>query len=83
MRSKSFVLPFIFAVVSACAQDQAPVSDPRAVSLAQRSALVLTGGAAVADVTLAADVISVFGSDNKTGIGVFKAIECCIKNAIG
>jgi hypothetical protein len=72
MRSKSFVLPFIFAI-SACAQEQAPVSDPLAISLAQRSVLALTGGAAVTDVTLTADVISVFGSDNKSGTGVFQA----------
>jgi hypothetical protein len=49
-----------------------PTSDALALSLAQKSITVLTGGALVSDVTLNANVISV-GSSNDTGTGTFQA----------
>ena len=61
-------------ISAVCAVGQNPQSsDPFAVSLAQKSVTALTGGAPVADVTLNADVISIYGSDNETGTGSFKA----------
>jgi hypothetical protein len=53
----------------------APVqaSDPRAVSLAQKSIAVLTGGILITDVTLHASVTSIVGSDNETGTATFRA----------
>ena len=48
-------------------------SDPTAISLAQKSVAALTGGAAVSDVTLNANVISIVGSNNETGTGTFRA----------
>src|SRR5258708_4432486 len=50
-----------------------PLSDPLAVSLAQKAVAVLTGGVPVSDVTLNANVISILGSDNETGTGTFTA----------
>jgi hypothetical protein len=65
------VLLFIFSI---CAVAQnVSTSDPLAVSLAQKSVAALTGGVAVADVTLNANVISILGSDNETGTGTFTA----------
>jgi hypothetical protein len=62
---------FISAVCAAAAN--APTSDPFAITLAQRSVAALTGGAPVTDVTLNANVISIFGSDNETGTGTLEA----------
>ena len=42
-----------------------PASDPLAVSLALKCVAALTGGVSVSDVTLNANVISIFGSDLK------------------
>ena len=50
-----------------------PTSDPQAISLAQNSIMALTGGVPITDVTLNANVTSIFGSDNETGIGIFRA----------
>jgi hypothetical protein len=47
-------------------------SDPRAVSLAQQSVAALTGGQAVGDVTLNANVTSIIGPDTETGTAVFR-----------
>ncbi len=64
----------VFLATLAVAQNgQLPVSDPPAVSLVQKSVAALTGGAPVIDVTLNADVISIYGSDNETGTGTFAA----------
>ena len=49
------------------------VSDPQAITLAQKAVVALTGGLPVGDVTLNASVISIYGSDNKSGTGVFQA----------
>ncbi|MBZ5690037.1 MAG: hypothetical protein LAP86_34040 [Acidobacteriia bacterium] len=48
-------------------------SDPLAISLAQQSVIVLTQNLPVSDVTLTANVLSTYGSDNETGTGTFKA----------
>ena len=50
-----------------------PASDPTAVALAVKSLKALTGGSALQDVTVNANVISVFGSDYQTGTAVFQA----------
>jgi hypothetical protein len=56
------------------AQTSSPaVSDPQAISLAQKSVTALTGGAPITDVTLNANVTSIIGSDNETGTGTFRA----------
>ncbi len=49
-----------------------PVSDPQALSLAQKSMAALNG-AAVVDVRLQGNVISIFGADSETGTGTFRA----------
>jgi hypothetical protein len=51
----------------------ATLSDPFAITLAQKSAAALTGGLPVSDVTLGATVISILGSDSETGTGTFAA----------
>lgn len=67
-------LVFLATALSAFAQNgQPPASDPMAVSLAQQSAAALTGGVPVIDVTLNANVISIWGSDYETGTGTFAA----------
>jgi hypothetical protein len=62
----------LISVVCAVGQNS-PSSDSFAVSLAQKSVAALTGGVPVADVTLNANVISIFGSDNESGTGTFQA----------
>lgn len=49
------------------------VSDAQAISLAQKSIAALTGGTSISDVTLNANVISIFGSDYETGTGILRA----------
>jgi hypothetical protein len=65
----------LFLLMSAvCAVGQNPQSsDAFAVSLAQKSIAALTGGRPVSDVTLNANVISIFGSDNESGTGTLAA----------
>lgn len=63
---------------SAIAQNSLPdptaaVSDAQAALLAQQSAAALTGGNPIIDVSLNANVTSIFGSDNETGTGTFSA----------
>lgn len=48
-------------------------SDAAAVLLAQKSIAALTKGNSVVDVTLTANVTSIFGSDNEIGTGTFSA----------
>jgi hypothetical protein len=50
-----------------------PTSDPQALSLAQKSMAALTGGTAITDVTISANVTSLLGSDNETGTGTLRA----------
>src|SRR5438876_8100628 len=50
-----------------------PTSDAIARLLAKKSIAALTGGSAFSDVTLSANVISIFGSDYETGTGTFQA----------
>jgi hypothetical protein len=50
-----------------------PVSDPQALSLAQKSITALIGNASVSDVKLEGNVISLFGADSETGTGAFQA----------
>ncbi len=50
-----------------------PQSDPQALTLAAQSLRALTGGTAIADVTLVGNVTSIAGSDMETGTGAFLA----------
>jgi hypothetical protein len=52
----------------------APTSDPSAITLAQKSIAALTSGASISDVTLSANVTSIWGSDYETGSGTFSAL---------
>jgi hypothetical protein len=66
----------IFSVLATCMSAQTisrQLSDPQALSLAQKSIFAVTGGAAIRDITVIANVISVIGSDYKTGTGTFPA----------
>jgi hypothetical protein len=62
----------LVSAVCAVAQN-APSSDPFAVSLAQKSVAALTGGTTISDVTLKANVTSILGSDYESGTGTFQA----------
>ena len=78
MHRHAVVLVFLLAFANAGAQtgkavQQIPVSDPMAISLAQQAVKALGGGALISDVTLNANVISVYGSDYETGTGTFAA----------
>ena len=74
MHRHAIAAVFLGLTVSAVAQNvQPPASDPMAVSLVQQSLAALTGGAPIIDVTLNANVISIYGSDNETGTGTFAA----------
>jgi hypothetical protein len=55
------------------AANSVPSSDPQALKFAAQSVAAMTGGAAVSDVTLNANVISIPGSARKTGSGTFCA----------
>ena len=68
--------PVLFSLscaVCAVSRTAAPASDAFAVSLAQQSLAALTNGLPVADVTLNANVIQIYGSDNESGTGRFRA----------
>ena len=73
MHRLSVAVVFLLSAVSAVAQQNLPASDPLAVSLAQQSVTALTRGATVNDVTLNANVTSIFGSDNESGTATFAA----------
>lgn len=76
MRRLAAGLLFALSSVSALAQtvsQTAPSSDAQAVLLAQKTVTALSGGTAISDVTLNANVISILGSDNETGTGTFIA----------
>ncbi len=77
---RRLAIALLFSSVVVCASSQTtsqtqptPTSDAQAVSLAQQSIAALTGGASIGDVTLNANAISILGSDNETGTGVFEA----------
>jgi len=63
------------ASLSAVSQtaSSAPFSDPRALSLAQKSISALTGGIPIRDVTLNATIISIWANKSQTGFGTFSA----------
>lgn len=63
---------FLISALSVVAQNP-PSSDPFAVSLAKQAISTLTGGAAISDVMLKANVISILGSDYETGTATFEA----------
>jgi len=65
-------LVFLLIPFSLIAQNP-PGSDPTAVSLAQQSIAALTGGVAISDVTLNANVTSTWGSSSETGTATFRA----------
>ena len=62
----------LFIAAAAFAQTT-PVSDPGAISLAQKAMSALAGNNAITDVTVNANVISIIGADNQTGTAVFRA----------
>lgn len=67
-------LSFCLYAVCTLAQASAAVSsDPRALALAQKSIVALTGGAPLMDVTLTGRVISILGSEREAGTGIFRA----------
>ncbi len=51
----------------------APPSDPQAVSFAAQSVATMTGGSAIADVTLTGNVTRIAGSDQQTGTATLMA----------
>lgn len=59
-------------VVSSSAQTT-PVSDPQALSLAQKSVAAMIGNSSLVDVQLQGNVVSIFGADSETGRGTFQA----------
>jgi hypothetical protein len=65
----------LFVSLSVVAQtgSTTQVSDPTALSLAQKSLAALSGGNSIADVTLNATVISIWGGQSQTGSGTFAA----------
>jgi len=75
MRHLAVALLLSAVALCALAQTSQPTatSDAQAVSLAQHSLAALTGGAAISDVTLKANVTSILGSDNESGTGTFRA----------
>ncbi len=76
MRRLTAAIAFSLVAIGAAAQTPLPtasVSDPTALSLAQKSIAALTGGASISDVTLSTNVVSIWGSDNETGSGTFTA----------
>src|SRR5450631_318619 len=66
------VVSLLISAVCAAAAT-ASTSDASAVTLAQQSLAALTGRVPVADVTLNANVISIFGSDAETGTATLEA----------
>jgi hypothetical protein len=48
-------------------------SDPLAINLAQQAMFALTGGSPVSDITFHANIVSIVGSDYRTGSGTFRA----------
>jgi hypothetical protein len=70
-----FVLYLLtFANVSVLfSQDQPPISDPKAISLANQAITALTNGTAVSDVTLIGDATWIAGSDKETGAVTLQA----------
>ena len=71
MNRLAVALVLLFSAISAVAQN--PASDPLAILLAQQSVAALTGSATISDVTLNANAISIFGSDNESGTAMLKA----------
>ncbi len=67
------VLSLVTLFVAISLGQTIPVSDPQALSLAQKSMAALTGGAALVDVKLQGNVISILGADYETGSGTFQA----------
>jgi hypothetical protein len=68
----------LFSQLAICALAQTvsrPVrnSDPRALSLAQKSMVALTGGMPISDVIIRANVTSLRGADNESGTGTLRA----------
>lgn len=70
---RSVILVCSLALAPLAVGQTIPSSDPRAVSLAIKAVAALTGGNAVSDMTLNANVISILGSDYETGTAVLKA----------
>jgi hypothetical protein len=70
IRSLSAFLPFLLTLANTTflfSQNQAPVSDPQAIMLAQQSIAALTNSISVADVTLTGNATWIAGSDKETG----------------
>jgi hypothetical protein len=67
------VASVLFLALGSASHAQNPTSDSQAISLAQQALNALTGGAAISDVTLTANVTSILGSDYETGTATLKS----------
>jgi hypothetical protein len=63
----------LYTVCTPAQASAAVSSDPRALALAQKSLVALTGGAPLTDLTLSGRVISILGSERQAGTGTFRA----------
>lgn len=76
MRRPAVLASISFCLYAVCSLAQASAavsSDPRALALAQKSLVALTGGAPLTDLTLSGRVISILGSERDAGTGIFRA----------
>jgi len=76
MRSPAILASLSLCLCTLCTFAQASPavsSDPRALALAQKSLVALTGGIPLVDVTLSGRVISILGSEREAGTGTFRA----------
>jgi hypothetical protein len=71
-RFLQFFLLVLVAPTFLFSQNQPPLSDPRAVSLATQAMAALTNTVAVSDVTLTGNAAWISGSDHETGAATFK-----------
>ena len=70
----SWIIASVLLLSSSPPQQPSPVSDPRAVTLLQRSLAAQVGAASLTDVTLSASATRIAGSEGDTGTATFKAI---------
>jgi hypothetical protein len=71
---KRLAVALTFAlVISPLWAATAPTSDPQAVAFAAKSIAAMTGGSAIADVTLSGNVTRIAGSDQQTGTATLTA----------
>jgi hypothetical protein len=68
-----FALSLVVLSVNVSSAQTPVVSDPQALSLAQKSVAALVGSASIADAQLQGNVISIVGADSESGTGTFQA----------